>query len=79
MSTICQKVQNLKYTEVGKSSLEEEGMKDDSQWLVRLPLNSLQVTPSVNVHFLVKVMEWPLSKTGPTSPEAEAALLNRKG
>ena len=45
---------------MGKSSLEEEGMKDDSQGPVRLHLNPLQVTPSVNVHFLVKVMEQPL-------------------
>jgi hypothetical protein len=57
---MCQRVKKLKYTEMGKSSLEEEGMKDDSQWLVRLHLNTLQVTPSVNVHFLVKVMEQPL-------------------
>jgi hypothetical protein len=55
-----QRVEKLKYTEMGKSSLEEEGMKDDSQWLVRLHLNPLQVTPSVNAQFLAKVMEQPL-------------------
>jgi hypothetical protein len=55
-----QRVKKAKYTEMGKSSLEEEGMKYDSQWLVRLHLNPLQVTPSVDVHFLVKVMDHPL-------------------
>ena len=56
---MCQRVEKLKSTEMVKSSLEEEGMKDDPQWPVRLHLNPLQVIPSVNVHFLVKVMEQP--------------------
>jgi hypothetical protein len=58
---------------MGKSSLEEEGMKDDSQWLVRLHLNPLQVIPSVNAQFLLKVMEQPL-KPSASDPICERSV-----